>query len=508
MQKRRQNEIYSISFVGAGPTAIACFVAVAQAKLLSLKEIILFDPQGLCNSSAFATSQEDVITNTSAGVNSLYVDRLEDFCEWLSEIKGLEVEPCEFVSRSLVGEYLIDRFHASAIKLQRRGVQIRFEKKKVVRIDIKAEPAKYILRSQNDTHSKFVLIDCRENTHYSDAVIIATGVIYSNPWHDLDKIAKYVSNPYNGELDAMLGNSVHALVAGSNLSAIDATLRILRASDASKVTMASPSGLLPSVRNEISLPKTKGARSFAIEKFKVIKSSELPKKMILAALNDLRKVKSLRHIREVYRDKKHSIELLEQDIERCKRGQNGWEALIGEMIEVTNEIWPNLSNADQIYLLNEYKFFIERYVSAIPLRTAKELLIYAKEGRLSVVALNEQLNIKIEKNGLILGVNALKDQIFDVLVNGTGVDRKKSASDEIFSSMNNTLFQVNEFYGLKIDINSCRVPGLTGETRPLYIAGPPTFGNLPVTNYLRTSVLQATKIATDLEIESNGRFNH
>jgi hypothetical protein len=125
-----------------------------------------------------------------------------------------------------------------------------------------------------------------------------------------------------------------------------------------------------------------------------------------------------------------------------------------------------------------------------------------------VVALNEQLNIKIEKNGLILGVNALKDQIFDVLVNGTGVDRKKSASDEIFSSMNNTLFQVNEFYGLKIDINSCRVPGLTGETRPLYIAGPPTFGNLPVTNYLRTSVLQATKIATDLEIESNGRFNH
>lgn len=508
MQKRRQNEICSISFVGAGPTAIACFVAVAQANLSSLKEIILFDPQGLCKSSAFATSQEDVITNTSAGVNSLYVDKLEDFCEWLSEIKGLKVNPSEFVSRSLVGEYLIDRFHSSVIELQRRGVQIKFENKKVIRIDIKAEPTKYILRSQNEKNSKFVLIDCRKESHYSDAVIIATGVIYSNPWHDLDERAKYVSNPYDGELDAMLGNSVNALVAGSNLSAIDATLRILRASDASKVTMASHSGLLPSVRNELLLPKTRGARSFDIEKFKVIKSSELPKKMVRAALHDLRKVKSLRHIREVILDKKHSIELLKQDIERCKRGQNGWEALIGEMIEVTNEIWPNLSNADQIYLLNEYKFFIERYVSAIPLTTAKELLLYAKEGRLRVVALDVQLNIKIAKNGLISGVNSLKDQIFDILVNGTGVDRKKSANAEIFSSMNNKLFQVNELYGLKIDINSCRVPRLTGESIPLYVAGPPTFGNLPVTNYLRTSVLQAVKIATDLEIESNGRLNH
>lgn len=508
MQKRHQNEIYSIAFVGAGPTAIACFAAVAQAKLSSLKDIVLFDPQGLCNSSAFATSQEDVITNTSAGVNSLYVDRLEHFCEWLSETKNLKVDQSEFVSRSLVGEYLIDRFHASVIELKRRGVQIRFEKKKVTRIDIKAEPAKYISHPQNHTNSKFVLTDCSENTHYSDAVIVATGVVYSNPWHDLDKIAKYVSNPYCGGLNAMLGKSVHALVAGSNLSAIDATLRILRASDASKVTMASPTGLLPSVRNELSLPKTKGGRSFATEKFKVVKSSELSKKMVFAALNDLRKVKSLRHILEVNRGIMHSVELLEQDIERCKRGQNGWEVLIGEMIEVANEIWPNLSNADQIYLLNEHKFFIERYVSAIPLRTANELLIYAMEERLSVVALNEQLNIETEKNGLILGTNVLKGQIFDVLVNGTGVDRKKSVSDEIFASMNNTLFQVNEFNGVKIDVNSCRVPRLTDGTKPLYVAGPPTFGSLPVTNYLRTSVLQAAKIAKDLEIESNGRHNH
>ncbi|MDO4681904.1 MAG: FAD/NAD(P)-binding protein [Lautropia sp.] len=223
-------QIRSICIIGSGPSGIASYIALAYQRPAGLNSITLISSDEIENQRSFGAKAEDLLANTSASITSIDPFNESDYIEWLEEKKGYNTDSYDsvFTPRSFIGEYISDRTKRFAKILNDAGIETRFVIDTVFEVTVDL-----IVKVSSGDSYKF------------DAVICATGSEYGNPWPNFNGEKNYFPSP------SFLGKEVNAksaLVAGSNLSAIDSSLRILRKNPGAKVLMASKSGCLPAVR--------------------------------------------------------------------------------------------------------------------------------------------------------------------------------------------------------------------------------------------------------------------
>lgn len=301
-------KITSIAIIGAGPSAVSVYMELVRSQHFNLKNITLFDPLGLMNNSGFISPSESTLTNTSVGVTSLSYQDLMDFYKWTSvKYQDKGITATDFVPRSMVREYCLDRFHQAKSFVSVFGCT--------------TEVIPRSVDSFSWDGSTFTVKDSTGSQHQFDALINATGVEQVEPREDLQVSDSYISNPYpETTFIDQIEPQDNVLVIGSKLSAIDVAVAL--GNKGANITMVSRSGKLPSVRDALLIE---------------------PDQRIIA--EDDSNIDSLLTKLESFVETIENSEcddgalLLDADIQLCESGDNNWQRAIGFFVEQVNELW-------------------------------------------------------------------------------------------------------------------------------------------------------------------------
>lgn len=450
--------IKNIAIVGAGPSGLSIYLQLIKELHHELKSITIFDPKGISNSFSFKSELESSLTNTSVGVSSLYADDKLDFHKWLQDKKPeLKASASDFVSRSYFNEYSKDRFIQSKNFASVFGCITNICKKEVKEILF--------------TNNKFTIRVLNSKDYQFDAIILATGINNSVPSSTYGQCENFISCIYpESNFLKKLKPSSNVLILGSKLSAIDVAIAIHQQSKESNIKMVSRSGELPSVRSSLLIKNPiPNWNSIIVDHLYLQSSSD-----------------------------KNVITKLEKDILKCQNKLNTWEDAIGLFIEEFNHNYPMLSLSEQQKAISKYEYFIKQYVSSFPINNAKIILKAFKQGKLSIIKkeLPEYLYIK---NNRIYGKNNNHTEDFDLVINASGISNK-SLSNGLIEQLSDYSVQINEKGGLRLDSQTMKV--LSNNNMNLYAIGGPAYGEIPITNYVRSSTIQAQKIVNNILSET------
>ncbi|AMG31509.1 hypothetical protein AL542_14960 [Grimontia hollisae] len=447
--------IKNIAIVGAGPSGISAYLQLVKEHHTELTSITLFDPQGVGKSFSFNTDLDSSLTNTSVGVTSLYADDKLDYFKWLKDKKPeLNATSSDFISRFYFSEYCQDRFQQSRDYAASFGCSTFVEHAEVKKIAFRNE--RMMVTSQHNIDFVF------------DAVILSTGISASVPdglQKDCDNL---VSNPYpERHFLSRVTNASNVLILGSKLSAIDICVAIHNQYPDAQMTMVSRSGELPSVRDSL-----------------------LIKNPVPADFNVLSRLSTRSCSPELNAAKK-----LELDIANCKSNQNHWEDIVGQFIEEFNEQVPLMSATQQVQLYSKFQYFIKHYVSSFPLSNAEILLKAITSQKLSIIQkdLSEYLCVKDNK---VCGKEAGSIKSYDLVINASGITNKP-LEEALIGQLSAFSVRRNKSGGLYLDAETMKVRS-ENNLVPLYVIGGPATGELPITNYVRSSDTQARKVVSDI----------
>lgn len=463
-----------IAFVGCGPSNVAAYIEMVNAVGEHLQSVEIFDPNGPMGSTAFNVQSDLLLTNTSAGVNSLLASNRLDFLSWLRDMHPrLNAGPACFVPRRLVRDYGLSRFEAARAYLTSLGCPT----------SVIPETVDGLLPA--DDLSTFLRV-CGQMRGPFDVIILATGAGVCSP-AGLDPAR--MLRPYpEAVVRGTFRQGGRALVLGSKLSAIDAALSILDAHERSQVTMASPSGRLPAVRSELLVHR---AQRFSARRLVAQSDRSLLSAAERAALKDLKE------LRRSYRLSDASAHTqLQTDILDCEEDRISWQRSMGSFIDEANELWPHLSTVEQQTLYRRHRGFISRYISSFPLQNARMLEAAMRAGRLEVVRIEapNRLQDCLARGGA--GIGRFGHSGFDAIINATGTDSTAFARQPLYRNLSDKADLRNVHGGLRVDPVSMRLPIHHGAA--VYAMGAPTTGSLLVTNYIRASVLQAYRLVRDV----------
>lgn len=447
--------IKNIAIVGAGPSGISTYLQLVKELHNDLTSITIFDPLGIAKSFSFNTDLASSLNNTSIGVSSLYADDKLDYFKWLQDKKSdLNVSSSDFISRYYFKEYCQDRFWQSKEYANAFGCSTFVENSEVKKIDFKND--RMIVTSRNDINFFF------------DAVILATGVTTTTPSGLDNSCTNLITDPYpESQFLNRVNNKSKVLILGSKLSAIDVSVAIYNKYPDAQMTMISRSGELPSVR-----------------------SSLLIKNAVPQDYNILSRLSTSSCTGRVNAEYK-----LEQDITCCKSSLNHWEDIVGQFIEEFNEQIPTMTPDRQQLLISKYQYFIKHYVSSFPLSNAEIILKAIKSGNL-IILRKDISDYVVMKDNKIFGREKYGIKNFDIVINASGISHKP-IDDTLIQSLSKFSVTKNKQGGLKISPDSMRVLS-ENDSVPLYVIGGPAAGEVPITNYVRSSVIQAKKIVSDI----------
>jgi len=350
----KKNEKKSIVIIGGRATGISAIVNL----VIEMKErarIVIIDPQKPEYPSVFYDEEPLLLANTSHVINSIIPDKKDDFLHYLNYL-GIEND----IPRYTIGMYCQHRFIESCKIAQEKGIEI-IEVRDEVRA-IKAMSKRYT-----------ILLSGGNEIHASD-VIIAIGLEHQKLLPEEKSIPPYPANRLRNLAKP------NALVIGQGQSGIDAALVLCAAG--SKVTMCSRSGQFPAVRTRTPL--------FTFP------SDLLP----LNNPADFRRLvdqdcqrRGFPALKEQLVSATTPLARLEQEVHLAMQDKCPWQDSIVGIIDAL---------IDSRLSIVEDKEFLWRYVTAITLRIAQQLLELIREGKITT---NKIESINIHDFDLIVAAN-------------------------------------------------------------------------------------------------------
>lgn len=489
-----------IGIVGSGPSAIAVYLELVREFHRVTEVISLFDNKGLLSSAAFNTNEDLYLTNTSVGVTSIVGSDAPDFLHWLNSstnCKGCTAE--SFVPRSLFRRYALDRFNAARMFQQSFGGQTLLIAEKVVDV-VQAGNSRWKIHTDKATYKNY------------DIVILATGCLLGNPYPEFASHPRFVANPYESDrLQQLARESRKVLILGSKLSAIDMAKVVLSQSRSASIDMISESGELPSVRDQLLIYSS---GDFSASRIKTSSSRIGLRDIFVAVARDLKRLnqgngQSIQKLATPL----DVLDRLQSEISSCLEGRNRWQLAMGYMIEEANDIWPELSRNNRTRLIQKFRGFIDRYISAMPLQNARILQMAMTGGRLEVHKRENLENLHKKDDRRFSCKLYGKDHSFDLVLNATGMDYSTISAQKLYRNMNERANVISETGGISVDPATMRLSAYA-QSVSLYAMGSPVTGSLLVTNYVRSSVVQARRIVRDIKqhfpvtYEINGIQDH
>ncbi|MFV0434694.1 MAG: hypothetical protein ACK5LO_12010 [Leucobacter sp.] len=268
------------------------------------------------------------------------------------------------------------------------------------------------------------------------------------------------------------------LVLGTNLSAIDLAKSALRYGN--RVVLASPSGQLPSVRTNLcrlDQLSTMGKMPDPMRSaFDFLNASSSTDRLLDRSAKILSKG-------EVFASS--AIELLELELHEALVGSDEWQDYVGPFIDWANLFWPLLDQERRKELKITLDTRLSRYISAIPVESAIELINAAQQSRLFIQSeplefshLNDAWHVTFEDG----------EEDFDLIVQAMG----NLATQWSFDS--NAILSTNVGDKLRIGAD-LRVANCS---MPVWGVGAVTSDTFPIVNYIRAIVLQVGLVVSDL----------
>jgi uncharacterized NAD(P)/FAD-binding protein YdhS len=360
--------------VGGGACATAVLHQLARHVGVRPDSVTVVDPRPAGFGVAFGTADPRLRCNTSVDVTSLRRASQSDLLRYLAA-RGWPVSRSDFVPRALVGQYCRERFTEARRTLAARGCALRQVTARVAAVR----------RATGPGQGYRVVLDDGSVLEATD-VVVAVGGDQPRLPEELRDHADHpdlLVGPYpSGRLRA-LPEDARPLVLGSKLSAIDAALVLCGAQR--HVTLCSPSGELPAVRDRLCRP----ARPTGLLAGLRTLDPRSPHfdlaftKLLVRAVRNASPQPSPA-LGKQFGTEPEALRRLGTELRQTETGANAWQSVIAELIEAVNDWTEGWPRRDRDRLLTRYRPLIARHISAIPVSSARALAQHGLAGRLVV----------------------------------------------------------------------------------------------------------------------------
>ncbi|MCE7578151.1 FAD/NAD(P)-binding protein [Aliivibrio fischeri] len=340
-----------IIIVGAGLSTTSFLSSLSKMTERQL-DITIVDAYEKMGKGAFCYN-DSTLMNTPSEVLGICSQSSYDFINWY-EREYLTSAP-KFVSRFIFGKYISFVFNLSIDTLKKKGCDIRIKHGYM-----QGFGAKYV--KVNDVRL------------YFNRLILARGAKYNN-FDTLDII----------EMISCQGREIYN-IKGAGLTAVDATLELLRAQPNVKVNLYSRSGKLPQVKtNDLSPIK---AKYFTESNF------ERSNTYTLRSMYRLARKEFARH-NLIAKDIIFGNEIIEpqsefeESVYKACKGDTFFNIILGMMLPLAS-MWKYLPKNELSLYHEKFHRYIHYIHGAMPLIRAIPLLDYINDGKVSVYKINEQ----------------------------------------------------------------------------------------------------------------------
>ncbi|MFD9790409.1 FAD/NAD(P)-binding protein [Streptomyces sp. NPDC059070] len=365
----------SIGVIGCG-TVGACLVAALAARadrFTGPNELVLVDrPEGRWRGRAYQRDTDAVLANGPMIGMSLYAGDPEHGVRW-AQAKGLEVHPDErgvhrFLSRPVYGSYLEDAVEEALATLRAAGWTVRDIPETAAAIE--PDGSGVVIRTEN--HSARV-----------DHVGLCLGGRADHDAYGLRGTPHYIDDPYPlREALAEVPADAEIAVLGSGMIATDVLMALRAFGHRGRVTLASRSGLLPSVRR-----KAAPVRPSVLTAEKL---ASLPRPVRLADVVALAEAEvagaggDFTAIAADLLDPEPAEERLRRQLADSLSDDIGTQLIQRAVIDIGQDLWLALGEGDKQEVLSELHARLWSFASPIPRTTAEKLVELYDAGRLRV----------------------------------------------------------------------------------------------------------------------------
>jgi hypothetical protein len=467
-----------VVILGGGATGVSAFVQlirfVRANRFARVDAVTLIDVNDPGFGPAFGGAHVNALCNTPSGDTSLLPDKPDDFCEYLRG-RGWPHDRDAFVPRFQVAQYARSRFLEHVRLAAALGITTRHVRDRARRVGIGPDGG-YVVELASGA------------VEPASEVLVCTGlgapVVPQLMAPHLGRPAFFPSPYPAGELLAALPPRGDVLVLGTRLSAVETAL--LLTDSGHRTVMSSPSGQLPAVRTR--LARTPCSATLAAQFRQLpwdapdrVTDRQIARILIRAA----RQVSPLPMRRQLI-DDTDPHRRLRIETALAEAGANPWQELIAGVIDGLNDWMPLVDPEYAARFMARHRLLISRYVSAIPLVSARRLLTAVDDGRLRV---RDYPTSIIAVSGGWLVRRGATTRRFAAVVAATGHHRLGMYVDGHALHLGGTddAGSLRPTADLRVVIRPPRV-------ERIWLLGPSTHARNPITNYLNAAARQAETV--------------
>jgi uncharacterized NAD(P)/FAD-binding protein YdhS len=405
--------------------------------------------------------QRDLFKNlVNRPADLMYLHKQGDFQRWLDEYGVRKYG--DYQPRALFGNFIEETL---TLSLQKSSAIDSFRDRVV-------DVIKY--------HGKYALVTSSGLRKGYDAVVLATGNPEPADVYNLQGCSGYINNPYPTTKLAEV-DSRNIAVLGSQLSAIDVTLRLLEKDDESSVTMLTRNSRIPNY-----------SERYSPRPLKILNRSNVLQRLRCTG-------SALKHVVDMFDEEfeAHNIDVNLRSLMRDHGGVSAAREDIYSVLSSTNLIIPLIWNS---LPGREKQIFVRRYRNAwrqlrvpIPAENWEKLQGHLRSGRL---ACRVGLHKVSAKGGMFLAHGRDFELSFSAVLNATGVG--DAASELLYQNLVSAgLCFKHPHGGINVKYEDCRVVGNTGESN-LYAIGAPTSGVFYSVSNIDVLQMQAESICRSI----------
>ncbi|QRK04289.1 FAD/NAD(P)-binding protein [Archangium violaceum] len=446
---------------------------------------------------AYSTTSDSSLTNTPAGMMSIYPQDDSHFIAWTranqARLAGefgalFPVTENAFVPRRLFGLYLEEQLASARERAERAGVVLRFIPSEVVDIHVN-NPEECVLETAEG-----------ERYHATD-VVFAIGNQPTQNFTHLERYENYFSSPYPEHLlQERIDRNARVLVLGSRLSAIDAVLTLASSGHRNRITVASREGLFPAVRSHMDKNHTSLNPEALLNRIQ--NQGQHPIQAYLQALHLALEEIYGRPLPDDFLEPsaKDGRSELQRAFEQNGDNLAHWQKLVMSMLECMETIWPFLSIEEkESFPANEYKKLL-RYIAAIPAVNARKLLELFTCRRLEIHARFQSVEYD-ERSGRFIATYANRSpESFEVVINATGTGRSllKSSWPLVPTISKRDVFEFNTSEHFSVHRETLRVRTKSPMSTRFYAPATCCRGEFAITNFIGICLMHSKLVVDDL----------
>ncbi|MEU0663814.1 FAD/NAD(P)-binding protein [Streptomyces lavendulocolor] len=364
----------SIVIIGAGAAGVSLFVHLACEGLKDTESVTLIDPNPPGRGIAFGDSNQALLCNTSAGIQSIISSAPSDFLDYCRS-RGLPTKQEDYVPRALVGDYCRDRFQDCVELAVQQGIR-------VVHVPDRALSITPTIGGHQVSLANGGQLQCSK-------VAICAGLTkprIPDGFQNYREHPRLILMPYpTADMRARIAvDEAQVLVVGSGLSAID--IAHLLCIDGYQVTMASRSGVLPAVRSRFLY----NSRPFEILSQIRELSVDDPdlhnrlKHIVTAAVREIHPLP----LRDQVSHAVDPLQRLREETQLAVAGLCHWQEAAYALLDIIMDWTAGVSQIMRDALLAPYRQTLWRYLGAMALPNAQRLLKHAESGLLRLTTYN------------------------------------------------------------------------------------------------------------------------